>query len=108
MVSKAKELLPEPEMPVTTVRVSRGMVTSTLFRLCSPFSDKSAASMIFSFSKYSPPSNRYAPSARSRRENQRTLQRASLARARTFSSSKFKTAYSLSRMLRKIFALRNM
>src|ERR1700760_4073480 len=34
MVSKASEDLPEPESPVTTVRVLRGMLTSTLRRLC--------------------------------------------------------------------------
>src|SRR5258707_3546019 len=34
MVSKAREDLPEPESPVTTVRVLRGMLTSTLRRLC--------------------------------------------------------------------------
>jgi hypothetical protein len=35
MVSKASELLPEPDRPVMTVRVSRGMSTSTFLRLCS-------------------------------------------------------------------------
>src|SRR6185312_6903186 len=34
MVSKAREDLPEPESPVTTVRVLRGMLTLTLRRLC--------------------------------------------------------------------------
>src|ERR1700758_5670513 len=34
MVSKAREDLPEPDSPVTTVRVLRGMETSTLRRLC--------------------------------------------------------------------------
>src|SRR5258708_40153375 len=34
MVSKAREDLPEPESPVTTVRVLRGMLTSRLRRLC--------------------------------------------------------------------------
>src|SRR5438309_5121063 len=34
MVSKAREDFPEPESPVTTVRVLRGMLTSTLRRLC--------------------------------------------------------------------------
>src|SRR5258705_1582280 len=34
MVSKASEDLPEPESPVTTVRVLRGMLTSRLRRLC--------------------------------------------------------------------------
>ena len=34
MVSKASELLPEPERPVTTVRVLRGMETEMFFRLC--------------------------------------------------------------------------
>src|SRR3954452_13996981 len=35
MVSKASEDLPEPLSPVMTVRVSRGMSTSTFLRLCS-------------------------------------------------------------------------
>src|SRR5215469_16097811 len=35
MVSKASEDLPEPERPVSTVSVSRGISTSTFFRLCS-------------------------------------------------------------------------
>src|SRR5271170_2644045 len=34
MVSKAREDLPEPESPVTTVRVLRGIATLTLRRLC--------------------------------------------------------------------------
>src|SRR5277367_1822606 len=34
MVSKAREDFPEPERPVTTVRVLRGMETLTLRRLC--------------------------------------------------------------------------
>src|SRR5215813_13028408 len=34
MVSKAREDFPEPDSPVTTVRVLRGMVTETLRRLC--------------------------------------------------------------------------
>jgi hypothetical protein len=33
-VSNASELLPEPESPVTTVRVLRGIDTETLRRLC--------------------------------------------------------------------------
>jgi len=33
-VSKASELLPEPERPVTTVRVLRGMRTLMSRRLC--------------------------------------------------------------------------
>src|ERR1017187_8731283 len=35
MVSKASEDLPEPESPVITTSLSRGMSTSTFFRLCS-------------------------------------------------------------------------
>src|ERR1700744_6616729 len=35
MVSKASEDLPEPESPVITVSVSRGISTSIFFRLCS-------------------------------------------------------------------------
>src|SRR3970040_209393 len=35
MVSKASELLPEPERPVITTSLSRGMVTSMFLRLCS-------------------------------------------------------------------------
>src|SRR5215207_7071627 len=35
MVSNAREDLPEPDRPVMTVRRSRGIVTSTLRRLCS-------------------------------------------------------------------------
>src|ERR1035437_3390649 len=35
MVSKASELLPEPETPVMTTSLSRGMVRSTFLRLCS-------------------------------------------------------------------------
>src|SRR6185312_6966036 len=35
MVSKASEDLPEPERPVSTVSVSRGISTSTFLRLCS-------------------------------------------------------------------------
>src|SRR3954471_10895555 len=35
MVSKASEDLPEPERPVMTVSVSRGMSMSTFLRLCS-------------------------------------------------------------------------
>src|SRR5690348_15723455 len=35
MVSNASEDLPEPERPVMTVSRSRGIVTSTFFRLCS-------------------------------------------------------------------------
>jgi len=34
MVSKARDDLPEPERPVTTVRVLRGMETETSRRLC--------------------------------------------------------------------------
>ena len=34
MVSKASELLPEPESPVTTVSVLRGIETEMLRRLC--------------------------------------------------------------------------
>src|ERR1035437_569898 len=34
MVSKGSEDLPEPESPVTTVRVLRGMATEMLRRLC--------------------------------------------------------------------------
>src|ERR1051326_4020710 len=34
MVSKARDDLPEPESPVTTVRRSRGISTLTFFRLC--------------------------------------------------------------------------
>src|ERR1017187_7985337 len=34
MVSKAREDLPEPERPVTTVSVFRGIETETLRRLC--------------------------------------------------------------------------
>src|ERR1700743_2419883 len=35
MVSKASEDLPEPDNPVSTVSVSRGISTSTFLRLCS-------------------------------------------------------------------------
>src|SRR5215469_14083461 len=35
MVSKASEDFPEPDRPVSTVRVSRGISTSTFLRLCS-------------------------------------------------------------------------
>src|SRR6266700_7219805 len=35
MVSKARLLLPEPERPVITTSLSRGMVTSIFLRLCS-------------------------------------------------------------------------
>src|SRR5688500_3054402 len=35
MVSKASEDLPDPDSPVITVSVSRGMSTSTPLRLCS-------------------------------------------------------------------------
>ena len=35
MVSKASELLPEPERPVMTTSRSRGMLTSMFLRLCS-------------------------------------------------------------------------
>src|SRR6185369_11771518 len=35
MVSKASEDLPEPDRPVNTTRLSRGMATSMFFRLCS-------------------------------------------------------------------------
>ena len=35
MVSKASEDLPEPESPVMTTRLSRGMSTSMFLRLCS-------------------------------------------------------------------------
>src|ERR1700722_10413548 len=35
MVSKASEDLPEPDRPVMTVSESRGITTSTFFRLCS-------------------------------------------------------------------------
>src|ERR1700720_2084366 len=35
MVSKASEDLPEPERPVNTTSLSRGMVRSTFLRLCS-------------------------------------------------------------------------
>src|ERR1700729_1770880 len=35
MVSKASEDLPEPDRPGSTVSVSRGISTSTFFRLCS-------------------------------------------------------------------------
>src|ERR1035437_5848251 len=35
MVSKARLDLPEPDRPVMTVRLSRGISTSTFFRLCS-------------------------------------------------------------------------
>src|SRR5437879_13873074 len=35
MVSKASDDLPEPESPVKTTSLSRGMVRSTSFRLCS-------------------------------------------------------------------------
>src|SRR6185312_9379000 len=35
MVSKASELLPEPDRPVSTTSCSRGMSTETFFRLCS-------------------------------------------------------------------------
>src|SRR6266852_1590627 len=34
MVSKAKDDLPEPERPVITVNLSRGISTSMLLRLC--------------------------------------------------------------------------
>jgi hypothetical protein len=34
-VSNASDDLPDPERPVMTVSASRGMVTSTSFRLCS-------------------------------------------------------------------------
>src|ERR1700716_535614 len=34
MVSKAREDFPDPDSPVTTVRVLRGIETSTLRRLC--------------------------------------------------------------------------
>jgi len=34
MVSKARELFPEPDRPVTTVRVLRGMRTLMSRRLC--------------------------------------------------------------------------
>src|SRR5574344_870 len=34
MVSKASDDLPDPDRPVMTVRLWRGMVTSTFFRLC--------------------------------------------------------------------------
>src|ERR1035437_4138856 len=34
MVSKARLLLPEPERPVTTISLSRGISTSTFLRLC--------------------------------------------------------------------------
>src|SRR5690348_10693890 len=35
MVSKASEDLPDPDRPVITTRLSRGMSTSMFFRLCS-------------------------------------------------------------------------
>src|SRR5205085_7166073 len=35
MVSKASEDLPEPDRPVNTTSLSRGISTSTFFRLCS-------------------------------------------------------------------------
>src|SRR5690348_5746623 len=35
MVSKASDDLPEPDSPVITVRLSRGMSTSMFLRLCS-------------------------------------------------------------------------
>src|SRR3954471_13593509 len=35
MVSKASDDLPEPDSPVITVSLSRGISTSTFFRLCS-------------------------------------------------------------------------
>src|SRR5450631_461719 len=35
MVSKASEDLPEPERPVKTTSLSRGIVRSTFFKLCS-------------------------------------------------------------------------
>src|SRR5690348_13946789 len=35
MVSKASEDLPDPDRPVITTRLSRGMSTSIFFRLCS-------------------------------------------------------------------------
>src|SRR5271165_3811845 len=35
MVSKAREDLPEPDRPVKTTSLSRGMVRSTFLRLCS-------------------------------------------------------------------------
>src|SRR5437879_10168338 len=35
MVSKASDDLPEPDSPVKTTSLSRGMVRSTSFRLCS-------------------------------------------------------------------------
>src|ERR1700758_4823618 len=35
MVSKASEDLPDPESPVMTTRLSRGISTSTFLRLCS-------------------------------------------------------------------------
>src|SRR5581483_11818520 len=35
MVSKASEDLPEPDRPVNTTRLSRGMATSMFLRLCS-------------------------------------------------------------------------
>src|SRR3970040_2080010 len=35
MVSKAREDLPEPETPVMTTSLSRGMTTSMFLRLCS-------------------------------------------------------------------------
>src|SRR5664279_1180222 len=35
MVSKAREDLPDPDRPVRTVNVSRGISTSTFLRLCS-------------------------------------------------------------------------
>src|ERR1019366_2218069 len=34
MVSKARLLLPEPDSPVTTISLSRGISTETFFRLC--------------------------------------------------------------------------
>src|SRR3990170_6010721 len=35
MVSKASEDFPDPEMPVSTTNLSRGISTVTFFRLCS-------------------------------------------------------------------------
>ena len=45
MVSKANELLPEPESPVMTMRLSRGNSTLTFFKLCS----RAPRTMILSF-----------------------------------------------------------
>ena len=84
----------------TPISLAAQMAASAFFRLCSPFRERSAASMIFSFSKYSPPSYRKAPLVLSFTENQRMRQ--------TRSSSRLRTAYSLSRILRKILDLRNM